>query len=215
MSIFQRPKTPDGRTPEAVYMQRLADIAVQQAACNVQGMKVNRTTRGIVMVPQEVAGGGGSAKVRCYRLKDVFNDYVVGHTFDGTTEGTADAYIAKEWSVRCSLTTKTVLGVEHTYTYAPGPSETWAVGASTLFNMIRTDADGTLPDETQRVEEPWTEDEVFAAIQANTGVTHGAQNEEGDWIDADGEVVETEAEARQIPVMLLMVGRSAHWAGPL
>jgi hypothetical protein len=97
-----------------------------------------------------------------YRLKSVQDDYVTARTWDGTNEGATDAFIAKEYKARCSLTGETIFGIAHIYTYAAGPDS---------LNVQRTNDDGT-HTETEIVVPPWVPDEIFYAVQVTTDVAN-------------------------------------------
>jgi hypothetical protein len=77
--------------------------------------------------------------------------------------------VAKQPALRTSLLGEKILGVNHTYTYGDGPSETWAVATDTRFNKTRTDDDGT-DTEDQRVIRPYVDGEMIFAIRADTGI---------------------------------------------
>jgi hypothetical protein len=131
-----------------------------------------------------------ASAVTAYKLKDVKGDYLIGRTWDGTTEGGVDVAIAKEYLHRESLTAETLLAESHTYTYSDGVSETWGVGTFGRFNRIRTDNDGS-SDEAQRIVPPWRENEVIQAVSSSfTGV-----------VDASGAAV-----------TIMISGRSCQWA---
>ena len=130
------------------------------------------------------SGGGGGASGP-YRVKQVMGDYLVCVSWDGTTEGTDDVYIAKEWKHRNSLTGETILGEAHTYTYEADADDPDGL------NVIRHDevaATSTTTDE--RLVPPWVQDEEIMAVAAKTGVT----TEDG------------------TDVALLVTGRSGQWA---
>ena len=61
--------------------------------------------------------GGGGGGVGLYLVKEVYSDYYLCHSWDGTTEGTEPVYVAKPWELRHSLTSETVEGDLIDYTY--------------------------------------------------------------------------------------------------
>ncbi len=199
MSLFPSFKKPDGRFAESIAVQRLSEHAsVQSVQGYVSGVRVNRTTRGNFVVPDLGAGGGGGGtRIDPYVLRDVWGDYLVARSISWRlvaeelieTIGTTDVFIAKEYKHRNSLEAETILGEDHTYTYSAGPSETWAAGASTEYNITRVDA-----GEQQRIIPPWTEDEIIYACRART------------------DVFTDFAEHGGVAVNLLIVGRSCQWA---
>ncbi len=154
----------------------------------VAGQTMSRTTRGFSIVA--TGGGSGISPLKQYRIKDVKDDYLVCRSWnsDDETDGDTDIFIAKEYKHRETLTSETILGVDHDYTYADGPSEDWAVGTDSTYNRTRSDDDGS-STESQRLVPPWVEDEIISAIPAKTGVT-----------TEDDDVVS-----------LLIVGRSTQW----
>lgn len=184
---------PDGSEPQALSSQFSHDAVSHVLRLQrVAGSRVSNTTQGLSIVPEPTAAPSTASKR--YRLKNVKGDYLVCHSWDGTTEGTRNVFIAKEELHRESLTAETVLGVAHTYTYADGPSEAWAVGTAATYNRTRTDVGSITED--QRITPPWRENEVFHATQSQTGVTTDVD---------DGSRV----------VTLLITGRSCQWAGPI
>jgi hypothetical protein len=89
------------------------------------------------------SGGGGSVSGP-YRIKSVRGDYVVCRTWDGSSEGSTDIYIAKPWKLRCSRTQETVGGVTSTFTYS----------GSGLGNCTRTKTTGA-DSEDEYVSPQW------------------------------------------------------------
>lgn len=150
----------------------------------VSGVRVNRTTRGDVIVPRRSGGGGGGiSKLKRYRLKSVQGDYLTCRTWDGTTEGSTEVLIAKEYKHRNSLTAENIGGSAVTYTYAADPSDT------TGMNVIRTTHLG-FTTERAHIIPFWVLNEELNAIPADTGV-----------LDADSNLI-----------TLRIDGRSCQWA---
>jgi len=118
------------------------------------------------------SNAAGSGAVSMFKLKDVASDWLICHSWDGTTEGTTSVLVAKDAALRNSLASETILGVAHTYTYSAGPSEAWSAGTDTRYNKTRTDNDGTL-SEAQRVIRPYVENEIIFAASAPTGLVDG------------------------------------------
>lgn len=81
------------------------------------GIQVSRTTRGNVIVPKPVKGGGNGVGISAkrYRVKSVQGDYLTCRTWDGSTEGDTDVLVAKPPQLRHSITAQTVNSVSVTY----------------------------------------------------------------------------------------------------
>jgi len=188
------PAIPEGPDFQSVFNRWVRDELVSQGRPQEAfGSLVYRTTRGTGIIPEGKSVQGFS--VNRYRLKNVRGDYLVCRSWNGTDEGTSDVFIAKEELHRESLSAETILGVGHTYVYADGATESWAVGDSGAYNRIRTDDNGDTT-ESQRITPPWRENEVILAMPCNTGVTT---------IEDDGSA----------SVRLHIIGRSCQWAGPV
>jgi hypothetical protein len=52
-----------------------------------------------------------------YRLKSIQSEYLTCRTWNGTTEGGTDIYVAKNHKLRCSIASAVIDGVTVTYTY--------------------------------------------------------------------------------------------------
>lgn len=103
----------------------------------------------------------GGSPLKCYILKQSLANYVIGHSWDGTTEGTEDVLIAKNLHCR-QPATATLLGVAYTYTYTIGTDG---------HNDTRESDDGATT-ETQMVTPVWVEDDEIWAIAVDySGVT--------------------------------------------
>lgn len=109
-----------------------------------------------------------SSGVQEFKFVSAEDDYIVCHTWDGTTEGTDPINIAKQPELRCSLTSETILGTLHSYTYSADPG-------GDPDNPIRHDDDGVSPED-QRVVPPWAPGQVIYAISAETGVNDLSSN---------------------------------------
>jgi hypothetical protein len=91
---------------------------------------------------------------------NTYSDYVVARTWDGTTLGSTDIYIARPPNLRPSITSETIDGVAITYTWSNGNQRSATDGTNT---------------ETQKVFPRYTTgtapfDIIFAASVAKTGV---------------------------------------------
>lgn len=104
--------------------------------------------------------GGATPTLGMYLLKSVQDDFLTAHTWDGTTEGSDDIFIAKEENIRTSLASQGFFSVTHVYSYASGPDGN---------NLIRTNDDGTNAQD-EIITPPWRVDEVIFAITTPTDV---------------------------------------------
>lgn len=121
----------------------------------VPGAAVNRTTRGFSVVPTAKAASFGT-NVKLYKYKSMSGDYLTCRTWDGTTEGDTDIYIAKPYKLRRSIASETIDGTLVSYTYAS--------------DSERTATDGT-NSETQKIVPRYLVDDLVWGITATTAVT--------------------------------------------
>jgi hypothetical protein len=63
-----------------------------------RGVIVSRTANGTLLHADAAAEAG--SKVQQFKLKEVFGDYIRCHSWDGTTEGQPDVFIAKPFRLR-------------------------------------------------------------------------------------------------------------------
>jgi len=98
-----------------------------------------------------------SGLLQMYRLKSVQGDYITCRTWDGTTEGGSDVYLAKPMKLRNSITAATISGASVTYSYT---------------NTVTRVATISSTDETQVVVPRYlTDDLVFGMTCNATGVS--------------------------------------------
>jgi len=97
--------------------------------------------------------GGG---VAMYRLKSVQGDYLTCRTWDGTTEGGTDVFIAKNYKLRNSITSQVIDGVTVNYTYTTTVERDATIGANTETQII--------------VPRYLSDDLIFAIYSETTGV---------------------------------------------
>lgn len=191
------PIFPDGSDRDATHARWVTEeLTARRRPGRVDGVAVSQTSQGDFLIP-EIGSAGGQGRVKMYILRDVKDDYLVCHTWDGTNEGTKDIYIAKEKQHRTSRTGDTLLNVDHTYTYSDGPSEDWDIETATRFNKIRHNNDGSTTED-QRIVEPWKDGEVFNAIPAMTDATRPKSDED----------------STPVKITLLIIGRTTMWGGP-
>lgn len=135
------------------------------------------------------AGAPSSNDDGTYVLKSVQGDYVTCRTYDGTTVGSTDIYIAKPYKIRAGISSTVIFTVTHSYTYSAGPD---------AANPKRHNSDGT-NSEDEYVTPPWIPSDIIGtvvgsdiiyAIPMNTLVNDGGGN----------------------PIMLLMVDSARQWA---
>jgi hypothetical protein len=174
------PKNPSGSNAEARFMQNLHEQQFSNRIQETQGQIVSRTTKG--MVVRGAVSSGQSISVGRYRVKEEHGDYLTCHDWDGTTEGTSDVYVAKEWKTRHSLASEVVAGTTYSYTYV-----LWS--PFTLGESVRTATDGSVT-ESEVIRPPWAPDEEILAISCLTGV-----------LDPNGD-----------EIMLHIISRTAIWA---
>jgi hypothetical protein len=205
--IANPPPIPEGSDNEAVFARWARDAILAMARVqDVPGARVNRTTRGTAIIP-DARAVATQPVLGPFVLKEVHWDFVRCRSWDGTTEGTKDVYIMKEWKARMSLASETIFGVVHDYSYADGPDE---------MNVIRTDAAVT-PNEQQRIVPPWTLNEIIYAVTAPTLAYDATAELEGFTLTdpADEFAAAPDDNPNYPPAsgnMLLMIGRSSQWA---
>jgi hypothetical protein len=138
-----------------IELNRLQDLKHQVMARNEV---VNVSKRVFNAAPRLDVPGS-----QMFQLVRTENDYLVCCTWDGTTLGTDEVAIAKEYKHRISLTIETILGTDHNYTYTADPG-------GDPDNPIRHDDDGS-DIEDQRIVPPWCPGDIIYADPADTGVT--------------------------------------------
>lgn len=96
------------------------------------------------------------AELRRFRLKSVAGNYLVCRSWDGTTEGADDEYIAKPFKLRTNVTTEILDGITFTYSYNA--------------NNVQRTATSTDITEVQVITPRYiVNDEIFA-FEAETGL---------------------------------------------
>ena len=152
----------------------------------------------VKLIEVDLGSGGGGGASGPYRVKDVEDDYLVCRTWDGTSEGTDDVYIAKEYKHRNTLRAETLLGEDHTYTYEADTEEADPDQVNvTRHDSVPSATEGDPPAVTdERLVPPWVIDEEIMAVAGKTGVVT---------LDYGGS-------AGAQDVTLLITGRSCQWA---
>lgn len=80
--------------------------------------------------------GGGGGGVQMYRVKSVQGDYLTCRTWDGTTEGGSDVYVAKSYKLRTSIGSAVIDGVPVTYSYPSNVERTATISTSNESQVI-------------------------------------------------------------------------------
>jgi len=90
-----------GRNPQSNWLSRLWDQIQANALVDGPGYRLNRGRRGTVLILLPGRKGGSPASpIEQFRYKSMKGDYLVCRTWDGTTEGSSDIYIAKPETLR-------------------------------------------------------------------------------------------------------------------
>jgi hypothetical protein len=217
------PRKPAGGGKEAKYAQGLYEkVFKENRLGQVSGHRVMNTTGGKMIVPSSSGSKGSGASVQQFKLRFVEDDYLVCREWDGTTIGATDVYVLKPYKLRNSITSATVYGEAHAYTYAADASEPdmeygttvpdsdpavnewgeteadYAPGEllnSLKLNVVRTATVASEPED-QRVIPVWLKGDIIYGIEADDlGVTTtGYITDAGQSID------------------YLMIGESRQWA---
>jgi hypothetical protein len=109
-----------------------------------------------------VEGSITAARVQQYRLKSVQGDYLTCRTWDGSTEGGTDVFIAKNYKLRNSITSQVIDGVTVDYTYT---------------TTVERVAEIATAEETQVVVPRYLANDLIYAIASNaTGVEDAEEN---------------------------------------
>ncbi|OHD23034.1 MAG: hypothetical protein A2Y38_23360 [Spirochaetes bacterium GWB1_59_5] len=117
------------------------------------------TDTSVKLIPCQFGAGGGGG-LEMFRLKSVQEDYITCRTWDGTTEGTTDVFIAKNTETRFPAS-DVIAGETWSYTYVAGAD---------ALNKYRDAVSGAIT-ESQVVTPYWLADGViFAMAAAHTGV---------------------------------------------
>jgi hypothetical protein len=74
----------------------------------------------IIQLSGSDSGSGSAGSRSCIMVKSVAAEYIVGRTWDGTSEGATDVYVAKPFNAR-QPASEVIAGTTHTYTYSAGP----------------------------------------------------------------------------------------------
>jgi hypothetical protein len=95
------------------WMRRLLDACRANRILPGLGYKLRETTSGTIL--EIVPGVGKSSPPQAYHFKEMRNDYLICRSWDGSDDGDNDIKIAKPGLLRFSLLTRTVSGIELTF----------------------------------------------------------------------------------------------------
>lgn len=104
--------------------------------------------------PRFVLLGSGGGAVNQYRFKEMFGDYYRCRTWDGTTEGSNDVYVAKPYYLRRGVFHGATIN-SITYTFSSNHTSRWALNTTngrTIYQII--------------VPEYQTDDQIYGAALA-------------------------------------------------
>ena len=124
--------------------------------------------RCVVTLPKTLnpasAGGGAGMEAR-FRFKDDLGSSLRCRTWDGTTEGTTDVFIAKQPTLRATYASAVQNGVTYSFSYSAGSADT---NGNHYFSRVTAGSDGT--NVTSDIAPPFIfNDDIYAvAIVAET-----------------------------------------------
>lgn len=148
-----------GTHPLAAWLNKLRRSVLARTPRPGIGYKLIETTTGYC---QQIIPGNGGIGISRLLFKEMQDDYIVCRSWDGTTEGTADIFVAKPPKLRNSVTEETLDGIDFEYTYTVTGADAFVARTST-----NQDDDTT---ETQKVVPRYILDDEIFAIPASTGI---------------------------------------------
>lgn len=77
-----------------------------------------------------------ASATQMFHIKSIHDDYLTCRTWDGTTEGETDIYVAKCYNCRKSYTHQIVDGVDYTFTYASDNQRTSSDGTNSQIEVV-------------------------------------------------------------------------------
>lgn len=138
----------------ARWLNQLRESVVEATITSIVGGRFQRGQHGVQLIINAPLGSGGG-EAQMFKLKSVQKDYLTARSWDGTTEGTVDTYIAKPYRLR-----ESTAETGYTFTFS-----------GSAPNRIRLKHDDATSDEEYEVVIPiWLVNELVYAIPANTGV---------------------------------------------
>ncbi len=169
--IDDYPNPVTGTSREAAWQNRVRSAGVANRLLDGPNYRVKQLTTGKI-IEWDQAGGAGES-VTLYRFKSMGLNHINCRTWDGTTEGSSDVFIAKPFKLRFSITTETIRGTTFTYT-----------GFDTT-NQSRI-ATGGGNQETQFITPMYLVNDLIYAMSATTLVTFAGGPVSSVDLNADG-----------------------------
>lgn len=171
------PFRPTGSNFEAQNAQKVHDkvFGPSSKIRNTRSVQVSRNHDGIFLTVKTPRATAGKGLLGPFQIDVVEGDYLICFAYDPINEirtGTVPVYIAKEDKQQNSLTTETIFGVVHNYTYQDGDTPPQGFSAADSNNAFRIDNYGS-NTAVQRIIPPWVcgvDGEIIWAQSATTGV---------------------------------------------
>ena len=151
---MRAPNRLSGNSPIIPWLNSLRDFAVAIVPRPGIGHKTKYTSNGVMF---EIEPSGLGLKIARYRFKSMGTDHLVCRTWDGTTDGASDIFIAKSPKLRFSITSETIDVLTITYS-------SYNIGSQTRV------ATGTI-SENQAIVPRFLVNDIIYAVSASTGVT--------------------------------------------
>lgn len=144
--MINPPGEPTGTSREANWLRRFRAFAVSCRLLPGVGYKLRHSTSGTILEIEPARGGGGTTtSAQLYKITNVKREYLVCRTWDGTTDGTTDIYIAKPFKLRETLTGETIDNIAVAYSYSSSGFDTY------LIRTARATISGQVTSEKQIV----------------------------------------------------------------
>ena len=152
------PNEMSGNHPLAGWCNKLLRAAKASRVVNGLGYKTRLTSDGTALEVLLGSGGGTPISVSMYRIKSFQGDYMTCRSWNGSSEGATDIYIAKPVKLRNSATAATIDGGAVTYSY----------DSSTLQRVA---ASATYGSEIHYIVPRYNVNDVIHAVDSATGVS--------------------------------------------
>lgn len=152
------PGEPTGTSPMVAWCRRLYRCVMQGRLLPGVGYRLKEVPSGTIL---EIIPGTGGSPLSLYRFKSNAANHIICRSWNGTTEGTVDVLIAKQPTIRNSVTNETLRGVAMTYS------------AFDLTAQTRL-ANGGGTTETHYITPPFNLNDLIYALPAKTLVTAGS-----------------------------------------
>lgn len=154
---METPGDAQGTDPLVPWLNKLKACVRSHRILRGNGYRVKETASGTIL---EIIPGAGGSSLTLYRFKSNAADHIICRSWDGTTEGTIDVLIAKQPTIRNSVTSETLRGVPTTYS-------AWDLTAQTRMASVG----GTI--ETHYITPPFNVNDLIYAMPAKTLVSAG------------------------------------------